>query len=191
MAYSVDWLNLVVTIPKADLALVSASPEVRELSIVDLWGNLHDIQDSFPAMGYPDIMQGIPPSSFAPRGVLIDPKDAGWLIEFEDGAYTVNLTEGNSDLQENRVQNQVSVSDKTLTGQDPDAIATAVWSRLTEDAASAQDMLREIWSAAAGKGGRISATQYAYRDRSDSKDRIVATTDAQGLRTAVTHDPTD
>ena len=51
MAYSVDWLTKIVTVPKADLTLVSASPEIYELDVNDFWLEIHDIQDDFVAVG--------------------------------------------------------------------------------------------------------------------------------------------
>lgn len=74
---------------------------------------------------------------------------------------------------------------------DLDAFAAAVWARLLEGSLSAEDMLRIILAATAGKGGRISSTEYRYRDVADTKDRIIATTDGVGNRTAVTHDASD
>lgn len=146
MAYIVDWLNLVVTIPRADLVVVSASPEVYDADVIEIWRNLHDIQDGFPGMSKPRIMAGIPPTSFGPRGLLIDPEEAGWLIKFEDGDYMVNLINGNSDIQSHRVQNNVSISDKTLVGQDPDAIAQKVWAFMPPDVQSDMvTMMLEKW----------------------------------------------
>jgi hypothetical protein len=147
VAYSVDWGNLIVTVPQADLVLVS--PGVYELDIVVFWQNIHDIQDSLPAMGFPPIMQGLPPTSFSPRGVVIDPQNAGWLIEFEDGQYEVQLFNGNSDIQSNRVQNQVSITSRTITGASP----AEFWGYLLEDSFSAQEFMRVILAAVAGKGG--------------------------------------
>lgn len=184
MAYSVDWGALVVTVRQADLTLVS--PGVYELDIVTFWQNLHDIQDTLPAMGFARIMQGLPPTSFSPRGVVIDPDDAGWLIEFEDGQYEVQLVNGNSDVQSSRVQNQVSITSRVTTG----ASAAEFWGYLLEDTTSAQEFLRIILASTAGKASGAETTEMRFRDIADTKDRIVATVDQFGNREAITLDGT-
>jgi len=68
-------------------------------------------------------------------------------------------------------------------------IATAVWSMVLEEAFTAQDMQRLILAAVAGKGGPDGSGVFRYRDAADTKDRIEATVDGQGVRTAVTTDP--
>ena len=63
------------------------------------------------------------PTPFGPRGVQIV---NGYQIEFEDGAYTVTLTNANSDIIANHVLNQVSIQAQTLTGATPDEIVAAI-----------------------------------------------------------------
>lgn len=121
MAYSVDYLNLVVFIPRSELTEII--PDVQyQLDVISLWENIHDIQDSFPAMAFPPIMQGLPPETFSPRGVVIDPDNAGWRIEIEDGSYEVEIINGNTDLASRRVPNNVSITSRTLTGASPQEI---------------------------------------------------------------------
>ena len=135
MAYSVDWLTKIVTVPKADLTLVSASPEIYELDVNDFWLEIHDIQDDFVAVGQDQIMTANAPTSFAPRGVDVV---NGYSIEFEDGQYTVQLKSANSTIQNNAVQNQVSIRDQTLTGSGLDPSVSErlseIWQRLGLDA---------------------------------------------------------
>lgn len=123
MAYSVNWLTKVVTIPKADLTVISAPDEIYELNVVSFWENIHDIQDG-EGMPYDTIMKSNAPTTFGPRGVVII---NDYRIEFEDGAYQVTLVGANSDIDINRVQNNVSISNKVFNGLDGDAIAEAVW----------------------------------------------------------------
>jgi len=53
-----------------------------------------------------------------------------------------------------------------------------------------QEMMRVIFAACAGKSSGHESGTPAYRDAADTKDRISATTDANGNRTAVTLDAT-
>jgi len=53
-----------------------------------------------------------------------------------------------------------------------------------------QEMMRVIFSACAGKSSGHESGTPAYRDAADTKNRISATTDANGNRTAVTLDAT-
>ena len=62
MTYSVDWANKTVRIPKADLILVSASPEIYELDVLAFWAAVHDIQDS-EGITYASIMASNAPAS--------------------------------------------------------------------------------------------------------------------------------
>ena len=118
MTYIVDYLNLVVFIPQSDLQEVTAGV-LYNLDVVELWENLHDIQDRFEAMGFPPIMQGLPPEAFSPRGVIIDPTNFGWRIEFEDGMYEVSVLNGNTDITSKRVPNNVSITTRTVAGASP------------------------------------------------------------------------
>lgn len=117
MAYTVNWATRVVTIPKADLTLVTASPEVYELDAIDFWIAIHDIQDDEAGMGFPAIMQSNPPVTlggltFARIIEVIN----GYRIEFEDGQYQVNITGANTNLADVRTQNQVSLNTNNSAG---------------------------------------------------------------------------
>ena len=117
MAYTVDWSTKIVTIPKTDLTLVTASPEVYQLNVLDFWAEIHDIQDDEAGMSFPAIMQSNPPvtlgsETFARVVSIIN----GYRIEFEDGAYQVNLFGANNDIANNRVQNNVSLNTNNSAG---------------------------------------------------------------------------
>jgi hypothetical protein len=116
MAYAVNWLTKVVTIPKADMALVQASPEIRELDLLAFWAELHAIQDD-EGITYLAIMRSNAPVTLAGvtyvRSVEVI---NGYTIEFENGAYQVNLSGANNNLLEARVQNQVSLNASNSAG---------------------------------------------------------------------------
>jgi len=110
MAISVDPLTDIIYIPKADLTLVQASPEVRELDLnaFHLWlldweddeNNIyrpkthnHSTEVSLAGLTYARIIEVLSP----------------YTVEFEDGQYTVNCTGANHNLSDKKVANQVSL----------------------------------------------------------------------------------
>ncbi|MCC7043564.1 MAG: hypothetical protein IT183_06865 [Acidobacteria bacterium] len=74
----------------------------------------------------------------------------------------------------------------TLTAQ---AVADAVWAQAIEAGLSADDVLRLIAAASAGKLSGAATTTIRIRDLADTTDRIVATVDSSGNRSAITLDP--
>lgn len=68
------------------------------------------------------------------------------------------------------------------------SIATAVWASVMEGSYSALNYMRIFASALAGKGSGLATTTVKYRDTGDTKDRITATVDADGDRSAITLD---
>lgn len=110
MAYTVNWLTKVVTIPKSDLTLVQASPEIRELDVTAFWSEIHAIQAG-DGLTYPAIMRSNAPVTLAGQTYVRSVEVINdYRIEFEDGQYQVNLTGANNNLLDARVQNQVSLS---------------------------------------------------------------------------------
>lgn len=69
------------------------------------------------------------------------------------------------------------------------AIATAVWSFVVEGALTAKDFMRLIYAGVLNKLSGANTNTVRIRDLADSKDRVVATVDEHGNRTAVTVDP--
>jgi hypothetical protein len=116
MAYSVNWNSKIVTVPKADMTQISASPEIYELNLISFWAAIHDIQDS-EGMPYLDIMRSNAPVvlsgvTYARSIEVIN----GYKIEFENGPYQVNLNGANSNLLDARVQNNVSLNASNSAG---------------------------------------------------------------------------
>jgi hypothetical protein len=65
-------------------------------------------------------------------------------------------------------------------------IAAAVWAYVVEGAHTARDYMRLLASASFAKLSGAATTTVAIRDVGDTKDRIVATVDVDGNRTAIT-----
>jgi hypothetical protein len=77
------------------------------------------------------------------------------------------------------------VSGSGVTAQDKTDIINGVWSYLVETGWSAVEANRVILAALAGKLSGADGTTITIRDILDSKDRIVATVDADGNRTSL------
>lgn len=81
---------------------------------------------------------------------------------------------------------------------DADALATdavteitnGVWAKVIEGAVTATEMVRGFASVLLSKASGLETTSATYRDIGDTKDRVTATVDASGNRTAITRDLT-
>ena len=72
----------------------------------------------------------------------------------------------------------------------PATVGSAVWSTAVDGSTTAQESMRLMNSALAGKASGLGTTTAVFRDLADTKNRISATVDADGNRTAVTRDVT-
>lgn len=70
------------------------------------------------------------------------------------------------------------------------AIADGVWSRVMEGSVTAIQMMRGFAAVLMGRASGLATATAVYRDIGDTKDRITATVDADGNRSAVTRDLT-
>jgi hypothetical protein len=88
-----------------------------------------------------------------------------------------------------KVRGSVEVVDNS-TGStiDNDVMYNMVWQTPIEGAYTAEQILKLIASALAGKVSGANTTTVNFRDVTDTKDRITATVDASGNRTAITYD---
>lgn len=68
-------------------------------------------------------------------------------------------------------------------------ILAALIAGITEGSLDLQDMLRIMYAAMAGKSDGGGGTTLHFRDSADSTNRITATVDANGNRTAISVDP--
>jgi hypothetical protein len=68
--------------------------------------------------------------------------------------------------------------------------ADNVWDEAVEGSTTAREMMRLYASALSGKSSGLETTTAVYRDLADSKNRISATVDTDGNRSAVTRDLT-
>jgi len=151
MSLSINWATSTITIPIADLSLVSSNVYTYDTS------NFHTqvglLQDSEQGITYDDIISYNSPYSvvgvtYAPKIELIN----GFKVQFEDGLYSVTLTGSNNNLFDigsgKLVRNNVQViptnsaglqtvaTGSGVTSQDVTAIANAVDNILLDDFAN-------------------------------------------------------
>lgn len=69
-------------------------------------------------------------------------------------------------------------------------IADAIWDEVVDGSTTARQSIRGINSAALGKASGLNSTTALYRDLADTKNRISATVDTDGNRSAITLDLT-
>jgi hypothetical protein len=133
MAITIDYSNpaqFIINIPKADTTLVTTTPsEVRQLNINDFRLTLNDIMDDAADVWAVTNHVHTPPLTIS--GVtlarvveILDP----YVIQFEDGSYSVNITGGNSNLSDVNIKNQVGLNTANSAGlQDPFALQAAAF----------------------------------------------------------------
>ena len=110
MAISVDPLTDIIYVPKADLTLLQASPEVRELDLDWFRLELRDWEDGEDAIPRPkththNTQVTLAGLTYARIIEILDP----YTVEFEDGQYTINCVGANHNLSDRKVANQVSL----------------------------------------------------------------------------------
>jgi hypothetical protein len=114
MAITVDYgvTPFLITIPKSDLTLITGTQ--YKLTVDEFWILLRDFTDEQNTMAQPKLYSRIPATSSTPSITTIEL--AYYAIEFEDGLYSVNIIEGNTNIREAELKNQVSVNTNNTTG---------------------------------------------------------------------------
>jgi len=118
VAISIDWENKIINIPRNDLTLVQTTPfEIRELDLNNFHLELRILEESAEGMVYSITHDHIAPINIGAislvRIVFII---NNYTITFEDGAYAVNIVNGNSNVGDVINVNQVSVRSSNSTG---------------------------------------------------------------------------
>lgn len=118
MAISVDWPTGVITVPRADLAVVQLAPtEIRQLDLDAFRLDLKALEDDEAGIAYPATHAHTPPLTVGgvtlARAVELLPP---YTVTFEDGQYAVNLVGANSNVADRVNVNQVSVRSANSAG---------------------------------------------------------------------------
>lgn len=103
---------------------------------------------------------------------------------------------GNVDSLEGRIGGTINIDAAgaltvgSITTAAQGVLSDAVWDEAVDGAVTARQSVRLANSAMGGKASGLGTTNAKYRDLADTKDRIDATVDSDGNRTAVTRDLT-
>lgn len=108
MAVTIDWDNRNIFIPQADLTFISGV--LYELDVDALRLELKDLEDSDEGMPFPDthrhntevLLSGV---TYARTFEVIN----GYMVEFENGSYTIRCVGANHNLADVKVNNSVSL----------------------------------------------------------------------------------
>ena len=114
MAISVDYdvVPFLITIPKDDTTFDIGTQYYMDVNV--FWDLLADYSDSDESMPHPLMYTRIPATSSTPSITEIDL--AYYRLQFEDGLYSVNIINGNTNIREVEIKNQVSVNTNNTTG---------------------------------------------------------------------------
>lgn len=194
MATTVNWITGVITVPRADMPIIQASPEVRELDTTAFFDDLKLLEASVEGMPWPDtqrhnlsyVISGI---TYAESLEVIAP----YTVTFEDGQYAVSLKGTNNNIIDRANTNQVRILannsagliDVPITQADKDAIVTQVFAQVLEGSETFAEAIRLIRAEAAGSIVRV-GTLHQIKSASGSKDRITATADDTGRTVTAT-----
>jgi hypothetical protein len=131
VAISIDWGNLEINVPKADMTLIQSTPtEIRQLNLDTFRLTLKDLEDDPDGMAFPKTHNHN--TSVTVGGVVLARVVEiinGYTVTFEDGQYAVNLVGANSNVGDVVNVNQVSVRSANSAGlQDLSTILAAAYS---------------------------------------------------------------
>jgi len=115
MAITVDYSTAapwLITIPKSDLTLDTGTQ--YKLNVDVFWLLLADFTDNENVMSRPKLYSRIPATSSTPSITEIELDS--YRLQFEDGAYSVNIIDGNTNIREAEIKNTVSVNTNNTTG---------------------------------------------------------------------------
>ena len=192
MAY-VQWDTRIIYIDQTELTEIVAG-SVYGLTTDWLWTTIHDLQDDEEGMANPDIMfHSLPYTlsgvTYARAVEIIN----GYQIQFTGPSppndhYTVVLSGGNNNVGDVFIPNPVSVITNNSAGLAVAAAGSEMWAQQLEGTYTAEQMMRIMVAALAGKLSGADTGNIAIRDIADTKDRITATTTVEGNRLTVTLD---
>lgn len=100
----------VINVPRADMLLVQASPEIRQLDLESFRRECREIKDSLDGRPYPRLIDYVAPVTVGSTqlAAIIEVTSA-YTVTFEDGLYAVDLAGANSNVFEKTNRNQVSL----------------------------------------------------------------------------------
>lgn len=114
MALTIDYTRTPyrITLPLSDLTFIVGVQ--YNLEVDTFWDLLADYSDSELGIMYPPLYRRIPATTSTPSITEID--ENYYDFEFEEGLYSVNVIDGNTNIRDVEVKNQVSVNTNNTTG---------------------------------------------------------------------------
>lgn len=115
MPITVDWSNSPkyrITVPLSELTPVTGTQ--YSITVDYFWNLLRDFSDSEEALPFPVLYTNTPPTSSTPR--IVEVNEDYYDLVFEDGLYSVEVIDGNTNIRDVEVKNQVSVGTNNTTG---------------------------------------------------------------------------
>lgn len=191
MAISVDWPTGVISVPQADTTLIGTDPisgrQIRSYDTDLFHEALRDAEETVDGRAWPithlynaeATLGGV---TFAPQLILVN----GYQVEFESVGtpWRVVFTSTNNNIADFSVVNDVSIQPGNSAG----LVKGDISDQVVEGTRTVQQSLRLMLAALAGKVSGAAGTTVTIRDADDTKDRIVATVDTDGNRSAVSLD---
>lgn len=117
MAVSITWATGVIYVPRLDMPLIQASPEVRQLDASAFRLELKDLEDDAEGMPFLDTHRHVTEVTLS--GILyarfIEVIN-GYTIEFEAGTYGVSVVGANTNFLDVKVANSVSLLGNNSAG---------------------------------------------------------------------------
>ncbi len=159
------------------------------------FANLATLPSANPASGRA-VMVDLSASEMTADNIVIqcvDASGAEWcdqLINLQTTASQLDDLATASDMALVKAKTDLIPASPAAVGDIPTAaaVADAVWDEAVDSTITARQSIRLANSALGGKASGLNTTTAVYRDLADTKDRISATVDADGNRTAVTRD---
>lgn len=115
MAITIDWTTgppYLITIPQSDLVFVSGTE--YSITVDSLWQLLRDFADSEEGAARINTYRRTAATASTPA--ITEINDPTYSAQFEDGAYSVEIIDGNSNFRDVEVKNTVSVGTNNTTG---------------------------------------------------------------------------
>lgn len=183
MAISINWTTRVISIPQADLTLVSSG--IYRLDLDDFRQDLNDLQDDVDGIVFPTTHVHTPETTlagttFARQVQIIN----GYTISFEENGtpYAVELRGANSNVADVTNVNGGEVSLRVFntaglvsgggggSGATPAQIADAVWDEVLSDHNQVGSTGEALADAAAGGSGGVA--DWTLAERSQIRDAL-------------------
>jgi hypothetical protein len=193
VAVIVNWATKIIYIDRSDMTLVSGTLYELDTNWVRL--RLKDLEDD---EGIPFLDTHRHNTEVTVAGVTyarVIEIINGYRVQFTPSQhYTALLSGSNNNFFADGIliTNEVSVVSQNSAGlivtSSGGVTPAQVWAKEVETGYSAEELLRLIAATLAGKISGAETTEVSIRDVNDTKDRVVATVDSDGNRTAVALD---